>query len=82
MLINCFPKIYQFAFTYPCPRKLREIMKMSLIERENKEKVVQIWMDYHKERDSTVSYALSKKEYEQLSTNSTHSPMCLLPIKR
>ena len=23
-----------FVFTYPCPRKLREIIKMSLIEKE------------------------------------------------
>ena len=26
-----------FSFTYPCPRKLREIMKVSAIERENPE---------------------------------------------
>lgn len=25
--------IYGMSFTYPCPRKLREIMKMSLIEK-------------------------------------------------
>lgn len=24
----------RMAFTYPCPRKLREVMKMSLIEKE------------------------------------------------
>ena len=41
---------YQFAFNYPCPRKLREIMKLSLIERENKDKIKDIWLEYHKDR--------------------------------
>ena len=36
-----------FSFTYPCPRKLREIMKMSMIEREPVETIKNIWHDYH-----------------------------------
>ncbi len=35
------------SFTYPCPRKLREVIKMTLIERENKDKIVSLWMEYH-----------------------------------
>lgn len=38
-------------FNYPCPRKLREIMKMSLIEREDKEKIEEIWKSYHNEKN-------------------------------
>lgn len=41
---------FQFSFTYPSPRKLREVMKLSLIEREPKDKVINIWMDYHKDK--------------------------------
>jgi hypothetical protein len=26
---------YKMSFTYPCPRKLREVMKISMIERES-----------------------------------------------
>ena len=33
---------YAFVFTYPCPRNLREIMKMSLIERESYSKIKDI----------------------------------------
>ena len=59
----CFKSKLSFAFTYPCPRKLREIMKLSLIERESKDKIASIWMEYHKSRSESVSYVLSKKEY-------------------
>lgn len=33
---TAFPQLlkYNFSFNYPCPRKLREVMKMSLIEKE------------------------------------------------
>lgn len=37
-------------FNYPCPRKLREIMKMSLIERETTEKIKNIWSEYHNDK--------------------------------
>lgn len=36
-----------FSFNYPCPRKLREIMKMSAIERESSETIEMIWNTYH-----------------------------------
>ena len=56
-----------FAFTYPCPRNLREIIKMTLFERETKDRVKDIWMEYHKSRPNNVSYVLSKKEFLQFS---------------
>ena len=35
------------GFAYPCPRKLREIMKMSAIEKEQTRTIEMIWNDYH-----------------------------------
>ena len=55
-----------FSFTYPCPRKLREIMKMSLIEREKKDKVIEIWKKYHENRTQNVCSFLMRKDYEYL----------------
>lgn len=34
-------------FNYPCPRNLREIMKISLIEKENLDNIKSIWKEYH-----------------------------------
>ncbi len=36
-----------FSFAYPCPRKLREIMKMSAIEKEPTKVIETIWNTYH-----------------------------------
>lgn len=36
-----------FSFNYPCPRKLREIVKLSLVERETPDKITDIWKEYH-----------------------------------
>ena len=36
-----------FSFAYPCPRKLREIMKMSAIEKESPTTIETIWNTYH-----------------------------------
>jgi len=33
----------QFSFTYPCPRKLREVVQLSLFEREPADQIVYIW---------------------------------------
>jgi ATP synthase F1 complex assembly factor 1 len=43
-----FKPRYLFGFTYPCPQKLREVVRMTLIEREAKDKIIQIWQDHHK----------------------------------
>jgi len=42
-------------FAYPCPRKLREICKMSLIEKETPETVKEIWKTYHTEKNRVFS---------------------------
>lgn len=52
------------SFTYPCPRKLREVVKMSLFEREPKDRIVDLWLEYHKSKHNNVAYALSKSEWE------------------
>lgn len=53
-----------FAFTYPCPRKLREIVKLTLFERETKDKCIDLWMQYHSAKTENVVYALSNKEFK------------------
>lgn len=66
--MNLYIKIIKnFSFTYPCPRNLREIVKMSLIEREPKHKVSSIWDNYHKDRTESISDTLSKNDYETLN---------------
>ena len=44
-----------FSFNYPCPRKLREIMQMSLVEREPPHQVKFLWEEYHSKKQDNVA---------------------------
>lgn len=57
---------FGMAFTYPCPRKLREIMKMSLIEKEPTHKIKDIWKEYHEPRVANTADVLSKDQYNHI----------------
>ena len=58
-----------FSFNYPCPRKLREVVQMSLFEKENKDKISSIWNEYHAQKVHNTANALSKKDYENFTKN-------------
>jgi ATP synthase F1 complex assembly factor 1 len=40
----------KFYFSYPCPRKLREIVKMTMFEREQPQKIKELWKTYYDEK--------------------------------
>ena len=71
-----------FSFNYPCPRNLREIMKMSLILRETPENVEHIWTKYHSDRHNTISHVFESKKYHQFIQNLTYCPMFIYPFKK
>ncbi len=48
-----------FSFTYPCPRKLREIVKYSALEKETPSTIEMIWNEYHNAKPHTVSKVIS-----------------------
>ena len=58
-----------FSFSYPCPRKLREIVKMSIFEKELAPKIEEIWTEYHRARQHTTSKVLVTNQYMQLLQN-------------
>jgi ATP synthase F1 complex assembly factor 1 len=62
-LINFQKKTY---FSYPCPRKLREIVKMTLFERETKERIAEIWQEYHSNKPKTIAYTIEAPEIERM----------------
>jgi ATP synthase mitochondrial F1 complex assembly factor 1 len=66
MIKLAYKQVRGFAFTYPCPRKLREVMKISLIERQMPHQIKDIWTEYHKPRSENIATSLSKTEYEAL----------------
>lgn len=51
-------------FSYPCPRKLREIVKITLFEREQPEKIKEIWKKYYEEKNSAIGMNLKGEEMD------------------
>ena len=72
----------RFSFTYPCPRKLREIVKMSLLEKETPSRISDIWKEYHSVKSENIAETLSLAEHNTLKTQAGKAPMFLLPVKR
>eukprot|EP00347_Sterkiella_histriomuscorum_P019289 403342215 len=71
-----------FAFTYPCPRKLREIVRISLFEKEQPSKIEEVWNDYHNAKPHVVSKVITTQHYMQLLSNGQHSPMFIYPVPK
>ena len=59
MFLKTFKKFY---FSYPCPRKLREIVKITLFEREQPAKIKEIWQKYYDEKPHAVGFDITADE--------------------
>ena len=71
-----------FAFTYPCPRKMREIVKLSLLEREPPSRIKEIWNEYHGPRPTNVSTVISAHQFELFLKRSMGAPYFVFPVAR
>jgi ATP synthase F1 complex assembly factor 1 len=61
---------------------MREIVKMTLVERESPTKIKDIWNTYHAPRPENVSTVLSAHQYRLLSSRLLASPFFIFPIRR
>lgn len=59
LIINKYLSIKSF-FNYPCPRKLRELVKLSVFEKENSESIKNIWKTYHSMKPKVFSDVVDK----------------------
>ena len=71
-----------FSFSWPCPRKLREIVKISAFQKENAETCQYIWNEYHHSKPHTVSTVLNAKQYGQLMSRGKASPVFVWPVPK
>jgi ATP synthase mitochondrial F1 complex assembly factor 1 len=70
------------GFSWPCPRQLRELVKMSAFEKESAETCEEIWNEYHHTKKDTVSTVLSVSQYEALTSKGKGSPIFLFPLPK
>ena len=53
-------------FNWPCPRNLREVVKLSAIERETPETIKQIWEDFHATKINTIGKVVSSSTMQTM----------------
>lgn len=71
-----------FSFSWPCPRLLREIVKMSAFEKETADNCEMIWNEYHHAKPHTVSTVLTSKQYAELTSKGKNSPVFIFPVPK
>lgn len=62
---------YLPGFSFPAPRKLGQIIKYALLERESPKRVREIWEKFHDERSDCAAAVLTKAEYEGIMARAT-----------
>ena len=71
-----------FSFSWPCPRKLREIVKLSAFEKENAETCKMLWNEYHHAKPHLVSTVLTERQYSELMSKGKGSPVFIFPVPK
>jgi hypothetical protein len=70
------------SFSNPAIRKLGDIVKLPLLERESAQRVREIWLEYHKDNKLASGAALSEAEYETMLARTKRCPYFVLPVWR
>lgn len=70
------------GFTYPGPRKLKDIVKLPLLNAHDAAKVRVIWTEYHKHHATAVSDHCSKDEFGLYMQRTQRCPLFVVPIPK
>eukprot|EP01068_Selenidium_serpulae_P004578 Selendium_serpulae@DN3645_c0_g1_i1.p2 len=73
-------QIIRNYFTLPVPNKLRDVVKMSLFERESRDTIQSLWHERFDGNDKVVSETLTKSEFAIVKANSKRSPVFVCPV--
>lgn len=71
---------YMPGFSFPAPRKLEQIIKYALLEREQPAQIKEIWNTYHDSRLDSVATTWSKEEFEGIQERKRRCPRFLYPV--
>lgn len=73
-------KKYLPGFSFPAPRKLEQIIKYALLEREPPERIRGVWNEYHDARLDCVATTWSREEYEGIQERKRRCPRMVYPV--
>lgn len=63
-------------------RRLGDIVKLPLLQRESKEQIREIWKTYHAERPDAIGRDLSGEHAQMLVERANSAPLFLFPVRR
>ena len=70
------------GFTWPCPRKLREVVKISAFEKENADTCTFLWNEFHHAKPENVATVLNEAQYKLLFNRGKAAPMFIHPVAK
>lgn len=71
---------YLPGFSFPAPRKLDQIVKLQLMERESTSKIKQVWNDFHDRRLDSVATVWTQAEFQGIAERKRRCPRFVYPV--
>jgi len=56
---------YMAGFSFPAPRRLDQIIKYALLQRESTDEIKRIWGEFHANRTDALGSYMTKKQYDE-----------------
>lgn len=70
------------GFSYPGPRALGQIVKLELLQSEEREQIQHIWEQFHGDKDDAVAATLPRDAFQTLKDRATAAPFLVFPVYR
>ena len=73
---------YRAGFSFPAPRKLADVVKLPLLDREEPHRVASIWREHHAGRLDAVAEVWSPAEWAAIAERKRRCPRFLYPVHK
>jgi hypothetical protein len=70
------------GFSFFCPRKLDQIVKIDLLKNESRDKILDIWKEYHKDKRDVLCGDMQITPRETMKIRIKSSPLMILPVMK
>lgn len=70
------------GFSYPGPRALGQIVKLELLQSEEREQIQHIWEQFHADKDDAVAATLPSGAFQTLQARAAAAPFFVFPVYR
>ncbi|KAF4682300.1 hypothetical protein FOZ60_010777 [Perkinsus olseni] len=76
------PRWARTTFTMPIPKKLNEIVRLPLFEREDPVKIRSMWLEHINEKPRSIGAVMAKPEWDVFHKNAVACPMFIVPVQK